>query len=348
MTPNPTRYCAALLLTLSISLPAAAQDGGPGAPNGSPAATPAQPAKPQAGAPAKPATPAAPANPKAVTATSADHGHHGKPGSSAAAADGPAPKDSAEGADDGASEDAAPKLKGNPNAHLSKEGMKARREAMRRFREAERMLTAAQRAEASDDPKAAEKKEKALKASEKARKLAAAALDEMRAERIRGGDKLDPAKKKEIEERVAAADAERGKTREERAKKSRAELDKAYGKKVEDPTLRAELNRHAWRVARIEQLIAMAEASGKTDLAERARTLLTREGEKHQRRLDDIASGDFVKPTALSGSAAVARPDGSAPSSVPAAKMAPGKPEQSKPVKPTVAKPAPATEGGAQ
>ncbi len=318
MTPNPTRYCAALLLAASFSLPAAAEDAGPAAP-AAPAAAPAAPPRPQTAAPTKPG----PQGPNATNPLPTARSLTAKPESSAA-------------------EGAPVKLKGNPNADLSKDGVKARREAMRRLREAERMLTAAQRAEASDDPKAAEKKEKALKASEKARKQAATALDEMRAERIRSGGELDPAKKKEIEERLAAIDAEREKTREERAKKRRAELEKEYGKKLDDATLRAELSRHAWRVARIEQLIEMAEAAGKTELAERARGLLSRESEKHQRRSADIASGEFAKPSSRSTGATIARPDASAKKpSDPAAKTTPSQPTPAKPA-------AAAQEGGAQ
>lgn len=315
MTQNPTRYCAALLLAASFSLPAAAEDAGPAAP----AAAPAAPQRPQTATPTK----SGPQGPNATHPLPATRSLTAKPESSAA-------------------EGAPAKLKGNPNADLSKDGVKARREAMRRLREAERMLTAAQRAEASDDPKAAEKKEKALKASEKARKQAATALDEMRAERIRSGGALDPAKKKEIEERLAAIDAEREKTREERAKKRRAELEKEYGKKLDDVTLRAELSRHAWRVARIEQLIEMAEAAGKTELAERARALLSRESEKHQRRIADIANGEFSKPSSRPAGPAIARPDASAKRpSAPAAKTTPSQPTPERPA-------AAAKEGGAQ
>src|SRR5690606_7927315 len=68
-----------------------------------------------------------------------------------------------------------------------------------------------------------------------------------------------------------------------------AKLRKAYGAALDSPAGRNELILHAWRVARLERLIQIAEAEERSELVERAKDLLAKETARHEAALAKLA-----------------------------------------------------------
>jgi hypothetical protein len=102
---------------------------------------------------------------------------------------------------------------------------------------------------------------------------------------------LSPEKRKELKVKLEAKSAARKATRAERAEKKRAEIKKAVGKGVNKTALRNELSRHAWRVARLERIIVLAETAERNRLLNRANGLLAKEAQVHARRMKRIENG---------------------------------------------------------
>lgn len=88
--------------------------------------------------------------------------------------------------------------------------------------------------------------------------------------------KLEEVQKKRLEDR------------EERAKQTRAEVEKTHGKLIERPEVQEAMKRHAWRVARLQQLILLAEASEQKDALTRAQQLLEKEKENHAEEMKNL------------------------------------------------------------
>ncbi len=79
--------------------------------------------------------------------------------------------------------------------------------------------------------------------------------------------------------------------REERRKDRLTQLEKAHGDKLTDTALQGELLQHAWRVARLERLIQIAEASRRTRLVKKGQDLLQKENERHEARVAELNQG---------------------------------------------------------
>lgn len=96
---------------------------------------------------------------------------------------------------------------------------------------------------------------------------------------------LTPEMRTKVSEKLAELDKKRDSDRKSRADLHRNKLKKAHGKRADDPAMQAEFARHAWRVARLNRLIELAEASERVEAAERARLLLQQEETHHANRL---------------------------------------------------------------
>ncbi len=73
--------------------------------------------------------------------------------------------------------------------------------------------------------------------------------------------------------------------REERRKEARDEAKKKWGDLVEKPAAREELRVHARRMARLDRIRFLAEASGKTDIVTRTDKAIERENTRHDARM---------------------------------------------------------------
>src|SRR5690606_28185912 len=105
----------------------------------------------------------------------------------------------------------------------------------------------------------------ALKAMRDARKDLRAAHEEA-ARKFLGDEETT----KKVRESLNKRRMEQKKDRPARVNEAREKLKAELGEKADHPPVRQELLRHAWRVARLERLIAIAEAAGKQELLERA------------------------------------------------------------------------------
>jgi colicin import membrane protein len=77
-------------------------------------------------------------------------------------------------------------------------------------------------------------------------------------------------------------------TRKERKQASREEVKKLWGDLALKPAVKNELRNHAWRMARLKRIRAVAEAEGKTELVKRCDTLIEKEKDRHQKRMEDL------------------------------------------------------------
>jgi colicin import membrane protein len=77
-------------------------------------------------------------------------------------------------------------------------------------------------------------------------------------------------------------------TRVERRKERRDEIKKKWGELEKKPAVRAELKVHAWRMARLKRLRAIAEADGKTDTVARIDKLVQKENERHEKHMQTL------------------------------------------------------------
>ncbi len=137
---------------------------------------------------------------------------------------------------------------------------------------------------------AAEKNEQAKQALQKARASADNALSQAREElRAAGAAARDfqwtPELRAVVDKTLDKLDDEHRADRSARAEKRRSELKKAHGALLDKPEVRAELARHAWRVARLQRLIEVADAGNRTDALARARQLLAQEEARHSQAL---------------------------------------------------------------
>lgn len=197
----------------------------------------------------------------------------------------PAKKDSAraeEGARPAKGDAKGAKKPSNKAAHKERA---AAREARAKAREAYREALRAAREDSADgsDPAAR------AQAVEEARKQL---LD---AHRKGPRPRLSPKRIAERDEKLEKALEQARANREERRKERLTQLEKAHGDKLSDAALQSELLRHAWRVARLERLIQIAEASRRTRLVKKGRELLQKENERHEARLAELTQGSGTK-----------------------------------------------------
>ncbi len=90
--------------------------------------------------------------------------------------------------------------------------------------------------------------------------------------------------KKEWKEKHSAWVDKRGERRDAR----REEVKKKWGDLADKPAARAELRKHARRVARLERIIFLADATEKPKVSENAKALLEKERARHQARMDAL------------------------------------------------------------
>jgi hypothetical protein len=79
-------------------------------------------------------------------------------------------------------------------------------------------------------------------------------------------------------------------TRKERRRVHREEIKKALGDLQRKPLVKAELKMHAWRMARLNRIRAIAETEGKTDTVARVDKLIAKENQRDQKRMDLLKS----------------------------------------------------------
>jgi hypothetical protein len=173
--------------------------------------------------------------------------------------------------------------RGRPMA--PEQAIAAYREAQRELREAE------QRQRDARVGGLGKAEENANEAAQEAIAAARAKIDEARRDlqaARRSAPPLSADEKERAEKRLAEQDRKRRVDRENRAKASRERLQKEHGDATARPEIQSELRRHAWRVARLERLIAMGEAADRLAVAERAKALLDKENELHERRLGTL------------------------------------------------------------
>jgi hypothetical protein len=162
----------------------------------------------------------------------------------------------------------------------------AYREAQRELRDAERRQRDAQAGGLEKAPENANEAAQDAIAAARA-KIAEARRDLQDARR--SAPRLSAEEKERAERKLAERDRKRRVDGEDRAKATREKLASEHGEAVSRPEIQSELRRHAWRVARLERLIAMGEAADRLVVAERAKSLLDKENELHQRRLATLS-----------------------------------------------------------
>ena len=147
----------------------------------------------------------------------------------------------------------------DPKSDAAGEARKARREAMRELRRA---------------------RDEILRSHNEAR---------------RAFQKRNPEEVEELRKQVSKHTAELRKDRKDRAQQAREEIAKVVGENPLHPSVREELRNHAWRIARLNQLIYLAELDKKPELKERAQKLVEKENASHQERLKSLLSKPEVK-----------------------------------------------------
>ena len=116
-----------------------------------------------------------------------------------------------------------------------------------------------------------------------ARDAATEAKDEAKAEAKEAHKEVKEARKE-----LAEAGAKLRETRKARRQERREEIKKKWGPLSEHPGMRAELKVHAWRMARLNRVRAVAKAEEKTELVSRVDKLIDKEKARHQRRMDTL------------------------------------------------------------
>lgn len=136
---------------------------------------------------------------------------------------------------------------------------------------------------------AAEKRaEAAEKRAEAADKREAAAEKRAEAAEGRGDPKAAPAALK-------AAWAKLKETRKERRQERIAAIKKQWGELHARPAVRAELKVHAWRMARLNRMRALAQAEGKDAVVARIDKLIEKEKARHQKHMETLKSKGDAK-----------------------------------------------------
>ncbi len=95
-------------------------------------------------------------------------------------------------------------------------------------------------------------------------------------------------KKDELKEEWKKKRDEWREKRKDRREERRTELKKKWGELLEKPAARAELRIHTRRMARLERVAFLAEATGKTAVLERAKKAIEKERARHQARMEKI------------------------------------------------------------
>jgi len=254
---------ASLVVLAGWLSPSFAQETTPAAPAGSPA---------KAGKPANPSASAGAGDKKksdAVKLRIAED-HPGKPGDK---------PDSAE------SGEKAPKAKAQ---------VVSRDEAIEHYREAQKALL---KVEEPSDPKSEAAAEARKERRDAMRDLRRARDEILRAHNAARRDfqKRDPDDVEALRKQVAQRTAEMRKDRKDRSQKEREATAKLVGDKPLHPAVREELRNHAWRLARLNQLIYLAELDKKPAFAEKAKALIEKENTSHQERLKALLAKAEVK-----------------------------------------------------
>jgi len=79
-------------------------------------------------------------------------------------------------------------------------------------------------------------------------------------------------------------------TRKDRRQARREELKKTWGDLPKHPAVKNELKLHAWRMARLKRIRAIADSEGKKDTVARVDKLMEKEKQRHQKRMDHLKS----------------------------------------------------------
>ncbi|MBK7582878.1 MAG: hypothetical protein IPI67_22120 [Myxococcales bacterium] len=77
-------------------------------------------------------------------------------------------------------------------------------------------------------------------------------------------------------------------TRQERRKERREELKKKWGELPKHPAVKSELKVHAWRMARLKRVRAVAVSEDKTDAVARVDKLVAKENGRHDKRMEAL------------------------------------------------------------
>lgn len=186
-----------------------------------------------------------------------------------------------------------------PGAEVSKEALASRASA----RDAYQKLWAERRAarEAAMAGKTAEEAEKA------AREIDSKFADRIRDSRAKLWTAQRAAFDKPLtteqiaarEQRLAKLTEKAHADREKHRKAYLSALEKSRGKQLTSPAVTNELRRHAWRIARLERLLTIAEASERTDLVKQITELREREGKRHDALLDQLAKEQAASPAPI-------------------------------------------------
>lgn len=164
----------------------------------------------------------------------------------------------------------------------------SRKAAINDYKRAMIALKTAEKGASTDKPEDAQKaRQQAMKALKRAKRQLRRA-NRSDAKKLITMSKAERAK---IETKLQSRAKKLAEDRKERAEKGEEAIKKELGEKVKLAPVQAELQRHAWRVARLERLIAIAEASGRTQTAVRAKQLLDKENAAHPERLERAAGG---------------------------------------------------------
>jgi hypothetical protein len=136
-----------------------------------------------------------------------------------------------------------------------------------------------------------------------ARETAKDAREEAREDRKEARESRRELRKDQLE-KLGLRLKELEKNRKERRDKYRDAIEKRWGALVSVAPVRAELVRHAWRMARLNRMHDLAEALEDKPLLARIDALLKRENERHERRMTALKENPNPTP-AGSGLAAV-------------------------------------------
>jgi hypothetical protein len=127
----------------------------------------------------------------------------------------------------------------------------------------------------------------------------------------KGKDKADagepeppPALPADPQERYQELQRRLGESREARRTAHRAEIHRMWGvDAAKNAPLRAELQRNAWRMARLLQMRMLAEAASNGQLIERIDRVIEKERNRHARRVQELSSGPAPAPKPSAGGA---------------------------------------------
>jgi hypothetical protein len=143
-----------------------------------------------------------------------------------------------------------------------------------------------------DHPKAEEAKAKAEEKKEEAKEKVDAAKDAAKDKVEEAKDKVD-ADLKDLKDDWKKKRAEWVEKRKERRDQVKDELKKKYGDELKAPAVKEELKHHARRVARLERIIFLAEATDKKKVVEKAQEALKKENERHEKHMETLkTAGD--------------------------------------------------------